>query len=227
MTSTQTSFPGGAATKAYIIDKYPRSFLRFECGEYTYGHPKLEIAQSDNTRLLSIGNYTSIAFEVLIFIGRQGIHSTSCLSTYPLGMLFNQIPDKSSNEELNTLASTLEAPSQQLGHSNLDVIIGNDVWIGCRVTIMAGVTIGDGAVIGSGAVVTRDVPPYAVVGGVPAKIIKYRFDEQTINRLRAVKWWNHDPETLWNLLGPLARMAPIEPALKILEAYDRKVNEPV
>lgn len=68
-------------------------------------------------------------------------------------------------------------------------IIGNDVWIGHGVTIKAGVTIGDGAVIGSNALVTKNVPPYAVVGGVPAKIIKYRFDEQTINDLLQTKWW--------------------------------------
>lgn len=85
--------------------------------------------------------------------------------------------------------------------------------------IMTGVTIGDGAVIGSGAVVTKDAPPYAVVGGVPAKIIKYRFDEGTISRLLAVKWWDLEPETLWNLLGPLSNMTPVEPALKILEAH--------
>ena len=68
--------------------------------------------------------------------------------------------------------------------------IGNDVWIGKRAIIKAGVLIGDGAIIGSGSVVTKDVPPYAVVGGVPAKILKYRFDEKTIAELMRVQWWN-------------------------------------
>lgn len=75
-------------------------------------------------------------------------------------------------------------------------IIGNDVWIGKRAIIKAGVRIGDGAVIGSGSVVTKDVPPYAIVGGVPAKVIKYRFDEATINRLLQSKWWNMEDEEL-------------------------------
>lgn len=68
--------------------------------------------------------------------------------------------------------------------------IGSDVWIGNDVIIKGGVNIGDGAVIGMGAVVTKDVPPYAIVGGVPAKIIKYRFDESTIDQMLKIKWWN-------------------------------------
>lgn len=74
--------------------------------------------------------------------------------------------------------------------------IGNDVWIGANVSIRAGVTIGNGAVIGIGSVVTKDVPPYAVVAGVPAKVIRYRFDEETIEKLQALEWWNWDDETL-------------------------------
>lgn len=68
--------------------------------------------------------------------------------------------------------------------------IGNDVWIGSRVTIMAGVKIGDGAIIGAGAIVTKDVPPYSIVVGVPARVIKYRFDEDKIKELLRIKWWN-------------------------------------
>ena len=71
------------------------------------------------------------------------------------------------------------------------VTIGNDVWIGIKATIMPNITIGDGAVIGANAVVTKDVPPYAVVVGVPAKIIKYRFDEEIIKDLLELKWWNY------------------------------------
>lgn len=72
------------------------------------------------------------------------------------------------------------------------LVIGNDVWIGSYVRIVEGVTIGDGAIIAAGAVVTKDVPPYAIVGGVPAKIIKYRFDEETIKKLLELKWWEKD-----------------------------------
>lgn len=74
--------------------------------------------------------------------------------------------------------------------------IGNDVWIGANVSIRAGVTVGDGAVIGMGAVVTKDIPPYAIVAGVPAKVIRYRFDEETVAKLQELQWWNWSDEKL-------------------------------
>jgi len=76
------------------------------------------------------------------------------------------------------------------------VVIGNDVWIGANSVIMPGVTIGDGAVIGAGAVVTKDVPAYAIVVGVPAKVVKYRFSEDYIKQLLEVKWWDLDRELI-------------------------------
>jgi len=77
-----------------------------------------------------------------------------------------------------------------------DIHIGNDVWIGANVTILDGITIGDGAVIGASSVVTKNVPPYAIVGGNPAKIIKFRFSKEQIEELLQIKWWNKSPDIL-------------------------------
>ena len=78
--------------------------------------------------------------------------------------------------------------------NKIPVIIGNDVWIGAKVTILGGVKIGDGAVIAAGAVVTKDVPPYAIVGGIPAKLIRYRYDQDVIDMLMSFKWWDKNEE---------------------------------
>jgi acetyltransferase-like isoleucine patch superfamily enzyme len=80
----------------------------------------------------------------------------------------------------------------QMGHPACkgDIIIGNDVWIGAKSTIMSGVKIGDGAIVAAGALVTKDVEPYSVVGGNPAKLLKYRFDKQQIADLLEIAWWN-------------------------------------
>ena len=85
-----------------------------------------------------------------------------------------------------------------------DIVLGNDVWIGYEAVVMAGVTIGDGAIVASRAVVTRDVPPYAIVGGVPAKVIKYRFDQATVENLLRIKWWEWPAERIRQAL-PLIR----------------------
>ena len=90
------------------------------------------------------------------------------------------------------------AEEQQFDETGKDVYIGNDCWIGERVFLVSGIKIGDGAVVYAGAVVTKDVPPYAVVAGVPAKIIKYRYDKDTIKFLMELKWWNMDINWLKN-----------------------------
>lgn len=89
------------------------------------------------------------------------------------------------------------------------VTIGNDCWINSNVTLISGITIGDGVVVLAGAVVTDDVPPYAIVGGIPARIIKYRYKETDIQWLLEKKWWNRNPEWLkknWRLFSEMERL---------------------
>lgn len=124
---------------------------------------------------LVIGRYCSIAAEAT-FIMNGGNHMTSWFTTYPFP-IFGQ-------------GWEVAAP-EQWPHRG-DTRVGNDVWIGYRATIMPGVTIGDGAIVATASVVTRDVPPYAVVGGNPATVIRMRFDAATVERLLALAWWDWD-----------------------------------
>ena len=84
--------------------------------------------------------------------------------------------------------------------------IGNDVWLGANVVVMQGVKIGNGAVVGANAVVTKDIPPYAVAVGIPAKIIKYRFDDEKINQIQQSCWWNYDLDEAAKIVEKLSYM---------------------
>ncbi len=129
-----------------------------------------------------VGSFCSIGDEVKVGLG---IHTIDKLSTCPL---FTEKYNGTGSSWINT--DEVE-PFKR-------VKVGNDVWIGERVMVMGGITIGDGAVIGAGAIVTKDVPPYAIVAGVPAKIIRYRFSEDVINKLLELKWWDMPEEDLKN-----------------------------
>jgi acetyltransferase-like isoleucine patch superfamily enzyme len=132
-------------------------------------------------RNVKIGRYCSIAKHVDIGLSQ---HPVSWLSVSPR-QYFKDFAGWSSFLEKEIAVKPFE------GESGMTEI-GNDVWIGDRVVVMSGVKIGDGAIVAAGAVVTKDVPPYAVVGGVPARIIKYRFDEKIISRLIDLQWWKYD-----------------------------------
>ncbi len=132
-----------------------------------------------------IGKYTCIANEVMTV---NGTHPTDFVSVHPC---FYSTAKKPSYVQENRFQEFRYLDPE----TKKSVFIGNDVWIGARVTILEGVTIGDGAVIGACTLVNKDVPPYAIVGGVPFHIIRYRFDNDTINRLLALKWW--DKDKLW------------------------------
>lgn len=144
---------------------------QYKIGKGSYGNPRIH--SWGETSELVIGAYCSIADGVQIFLG--GEHRTDWVSTYPFSVFWPS-------------ARTISGHPASKGC----VIIGNDVWIGTEAVILSGVTIGDGAVIGARSVVTRDVPPYAVVAGNPARLVKRRFDEETVSKLLEIKWWEWD-----------------------------------
>lgn len=156
--------------------KYLINNKRLFIGEYTYQWQSLIIDEYVGSEAkVSIGKFCSIAKNVRIITG--GIHPTDWISTYPFRNQFN-LPGKNRDGMPKT---------------NGDIIVGHDVWIGTGVTILSGVKIGNGAVVATGAVVTKDIPAYAIVGGVPAKVIKYRFTPNQIKDLEMINWYD------WNI----------------------------
>ena len=131
---------------------------------------------------LIIGKFCSIACGAK-FLFTSGNHALQSLSTYTFPIFF---------EEWGLDPKDICRAWDNKG----DIVIGSDVWIGYEAVILSGVTIGDGAIIGTRAVVTKDVPPYTIVGGVPARPIRKRFDEKTIEKLEALRWWDGDEEKL-------------------------------
>ena len=129
-----------------------------------------------NRDRLIIGKFCSIACGAK-FLFNSANHTLSSLSTYPFPLFFEDW-----GLEKRNVAESWDNKG--------DIVLGNDVWIGYEAVIMAGVTIGDGAIIGTRAVVTKDVPPYTVAGGIPAKPIKKRYPEETIAALSELKWWD-------------------------------------
>jgi acetyltransferase-like isoleucine patch superfamily enzyme len=170
-------------------------YEKYKIGKGTYGAPTV-LEWSEGTTL-QIGAFCSIAKEVTIFLG--GDHRVDWVTTYPFNCLW-------------------KAAENITGHPRTkgDVFIGNDVWIGYGAVIMSGVKIDNGAVIGTRAVVTQNVPPYAIVAGNPAKIVKMRFDDKTIQRLEQVKWWKWDDAKIEQNL-PLLLQTDIEVFLRIAE----------
>ena len=129
-----------------------------------------------------IGRFCSIGSNVVVI---TATHPIDFVSSFP-GFY------KTVNKDIFLAKNDIEIREFKTLQSGESCIIGNDVWIGNDVTILGGVTIGDGAVIGTGSVVTKDVPPYSIFAGVPAKLIRKRFDDATIQKLLTIKWWNWD-----------------------------------
>jgi len=149
-------------------------------GKHTYGAENVATHFNFDGQNLIIGNFCSIAYNVNVWLG--GNHNTNWATTYPFGHvnqnIFNSFDGK--------------------GHPKLNggVVIGNDVWVGANSTIMSGVTIGDGAVIANNSHVVKNVEPYSIVGGNPAKLIRYRFTSEQIEELLKIKWWFWDDDKI-------------------------------
>lgn len=139
----------------------------------------------DYSNVDSIGSFTSINTRASI---GGGNHPMYFVSTHPF--LYGA-QDKSVYEKNDFIEKSID-----ISKGNPKIAIGNDVWIATNAVILPGVTIGDGAVIGAGAIVTKDIPPYAIAVGVPAKIIKYRFSKEIIEGLLKIKWWNWPDEKI-------------------------------
>lgn len=150
-------------------DDFVRDPREFEKNNVLYHYPV-------NHERLTIGKFCSIACGAK-FLFNSANHALGSLSTYPFPIFFEE------------WGLPVEDIPRAWGNKG-DIVVGSDVWIGYEAVILAGVTIGDGAVIGARALVTRDVPPYTIVGGVPARPIRKRFDDAAIEALLALRWWD-------------------------------------
>lgn len=130
-----------------------------------------------------IGRFCSIASNCHIGLGD---HALNMVSSSPLFYSAHSLLPN------NFLSESVPVPEKTIGDTKYKVVIGNDVWMGYNVCVKEGVTIGDGAIIGAKSLVTHDIPPYAIAVGTPAKVIKYRFTPEQIEKLLEIKWWNKD-----------------------------------
>lgn len=166
------------ALKQSLHQKYeslfPPSLAEF--GDFTYGTPQV-LSWGEPSRLI-VGKFCSIADHVTIMLG--GEHNVDWVTTYPFNALLRSF-------------SNIQGHPKTKG----DVVVGNDVWIGDGAKILSGVHIGDGCVIGGNALVTKNMPPYSICGGNPAKVIKYRFEPEIIAKLLEIKWWDWAPNLIY------------------------------
>jgi len=158
------------------------------CADVTFLHSFMGYAsyvgERSFIRNTSIGKYSCLGPEVLT---ASGTHPTEFVSIHPAFYSTKKQSGFTFAQEDSFAEYQYIDPEKKIS-----VTVGNDVWIGTRATLLEHISIGDGAIVAAGSVVTKDVPPYAIVGGVPAKIIRYRFSPEEIEKLLKIKWWNKD-----------------------------------
>ena len=169
-----------------------------EVGIGTYGIPRVHTFRADDTRLI-IGRWSSIASGVNIILG--GNHPADRISTYPFRLRYD-LP----------MSGEDGFPS-----SNGDVLIGSDVWIGSGVTILSGVSIGHGCVVAAGAVLSGHFSPYSIIGGVPGRVLRPRFNPEITARIIATKWWDMPSEQVLDCVSEL-NSPDVLASLEFLEA---------
>lgn len=171
--------------KRRLARRSPKThYPQYEFGKWTYGIPKIYSWGEGTT--LKVGAFCSIADDVRIFLG--GEHRVDWVTTYPFSVFW-------------------EAAKHIPGHrsSKGDVITGNDVRIEHGATILSGIRVGDGSVIGAYSVVTKDVPPYHIVAGNPARRVRQRFDDATVERLLGIAWWQWKDTPVSRRPSPICR----------------------
>jgi acetyltransferase-like isoleucine patch superfamily enzyme len=191
---------GRYATFEGMSKLYPNSSFNGKLGFGSYIGPRSKVHAD-------IGRYTSIGPDVKVI---EGTHPY----TYPYvttSPCFFSIAKQ--NGDTYTNFQLFDEQLKLGGDSNVPVKIGSDCWVGDRVLIIGGVTIADGAMILAGAVVTKDIPPFAIVGGVPAKILNYRYDKETIDFLLKFKWWDKDAVWLKHNAGLMNNMENLKDAV--------------
>ncbi len=167
--------PAPPGRSSSLHARYPQ----YEIGRWTYGD--LRVDSWDDGATLRVGAFCSIARGVRVVLG--GEHRSDWVTTFPFYALWESARHISSD------------PS-----TKGDVVIGNDVWIGTEALIVSGVTIGDGAVIGARSLVAKDVEPYSIVAGNPARLVRRRCSEHLVQRLLQLRWWDWDDEVIAQLV---------------------------
>ena len=178
------------------FSKTPKEWRNFLIGDYSYSTSPIDIYHTANCDKISIGRFTSLGRNLKII--SVGQHNPKFISAFSFSFL-------------NTVSTG-------------DVEIGNDVWIGDDVTIMGGVRIGDGAVIGTKSLVTKDVDAFTITAGIPARSIRKIFDQQMIEELMSISWWNYDLETLTSLKEKFTEETTLE-KIRHLAIALRKVEQ--